>query len=132
MKSPQEMTQAERLERWPNFTDSEMACSCCNTFSPSPQFSLLMDDAQTHRTSSGLPLPINSGYRCPQHPIEAKKKSPGEHSIAACDFGVQGEPAIRLLHFFLDRGYVGFGVYQSGNTRYLHVDRRRVSALWSK
>lgn len=131
MKSPQEMTQAERKERWPDFADSEMACTCCGTFSPSPSFSLLMDDAQTFRTTSGKPLPINSGYRCPQHSVEAKKKSPGEHSIAACDFGVQGEHAVKLLHFFLDRGYVGVGINQKGNSRYVHIDRRRVPAIWS-
>lgn len=131
MKSPAEMTPAERMERWPNFTDEEIACSCCGFFSPSPQFSLLMDDAQVFRTVEKQPVPITSGYRCRRHPIEAKKSSPGEHTIAACDFGVVGQLAVKLMHFFLDRGYVGIGVQQKGNARFIHIDRRRVPAIWS-
>jgi len=125
------MTPQERLARWPNFNDHEMACRCCGEFSPSTEFTALMDDAQAFRNESGKPLPINSGYRCTQHTIEKKKAQPGLHSYAACDFGVTGEDALRLLQFFLNRGYVGIGINQKGNTRYIHIDRRTEPAMWS-
>ncbi len=131
IKSPAEMSPEERKQRWKNFTDDEISCSHCGKHSPSPQFTLLLDDAQTFRTSSGHPLPITSGYRCPRHPIEAKKNKPGWHSVAALDFGVTGELAIKLMHFFLDRGYKGVGVNQKGSARFIHVDRRTRYGLWS-
>ncbi|WP_421133128.1 D-Ala-D-Ala carboxypeptidase family metallohydrolase [Alteromonas sp. A079] len=131
LKSPRQMTTSERKARWPDFSDHELACQCCGAFSPSNAFTLLMDDAQAFRLESGKPLPINSGYRCTQHTIEKKKAQPGSHSYAACDFGVTGEDALRLLQFFLNRGYVGIGINQKGDKRYIHIDRRTTPALWS-
>jgi len=131
LKSPNEMTTQERLARWPNFSDRELACRCCGTFSPSEAFTALMDDAQAFRNESGKPLPINSGYRCVQHAIENKKAKPGMHTEAACDFGVFGEDALRLLQFFLNKGYVGVGIHQKGDKRYIHIDRRTTPALWN-
>ncbi len=131
VKSPSAMTPQERKTRWPNFSDQELACSCCGKFSPSEQFSKLMDDAQAFRTASEKPLPVNSAYRCNMYAIERKKATPGAHATAACDFGVSGEDAIQLLTFFLNRGYVGIGVHQKGNKRYIHVDRRKTPAIWT-
>lgn len=131
LTSPSTMTAQERVTRWPNFTDSEMACSCCGELSPSVEFSQLMDHAQAFRTTSNKPLVISSGYRCAAHSIEAAKASPGPHSRAACDFAVQGEHAIELLQFFLQLGYVGIGVHQKGDKRYIHIDTRDTPALWT-
>lgn len=125
------MIQAECKERWLNFTDSEMACKCCGTLPPSPQFSLLLDDAQTHHTATLKALSVSSGYRCHRPPEEVKKKKPGEHSIAAMDFAVQGEDAIKHLHFFLDRGYRGIGINQKGDGRFVHINRRSQYGFWS-
>jgi DNA-binding NarL/FixJ family response regulator len=43
-------------------------------------------------------MKITSGYRCPKHPIEAKKAAPGAHSTGlACDIGVSGSEAHQVL-----------------------------------
>lgn len=131
LKSPRQMTTSERQARWPNFSDHEIACQCCGAFSPSQEFTALMDDAQTFRNESGKPLPINSGYRCAHHGIETKKATPGMHTQAACDFAVAGDDALKLLQFFLNKGYVGIGINQKGNARYIHIDRRTEPAMWS-
>ena len=46
----------------------------------------------------GRELTITSGYRSPDHPIEAKKKSPGEHStgLAVDVAAVGGTPVFEL------------------------------------
>lgn len=131
LKSPQHMTTQERRARWPNFSDSELACRCCGEFSSSIAFTKLIDDAQAFRSESGKPLPITSGYRCAHHPIESQKATPGMHTQAACDFAVVGDDALKLLQFFLNKGYVGIGINQKGNARYIHIDRRTEPAIWS-
>ena len=42
----------------------------------------------------GKPLTITSGYRSPQHSIEASKSAPGVHTRGiACDVAVSGREA---------------------------------------
>jgi uncharacterized protein YcbK (DUF882 family) len=69
------------------------------------------------------PMTITSGYRCPQHPIEATKSAPGPHSTGmAADIGVQGADAHRILSIALDMNFKGIGVQQKGDKRFLHLD----------
>jgi hypothetical protein len=54
------------------------------------------------------PMKVTSGYRCPQHPIEAKKARPGAHASGqAVDIGVQGSDAHTLLRMALEAGFTG-------------------------
>jgi zinc D-Ala-D-Ala carboxypeptidase len=74
-----------------------------------------MAKLQKLRETYGAPMKVTSGYRCPQHPIEAKKSAPGAHASGlACDIGVQGEEAHRLLALALEAGFTGIGVQQKG------------------
>jgi zinc D-Ala-D-Ala carboxypeptidase len=58
-----------------------------------PEF---MAKLQKLRETYGAPMKVTSGYRCPQHPIEAKKARPGAHASGqAVDIGVQG---VRCTH----------------------------------
>jgi uncharacterized protein YcbK (DUF882 family) len=85
-----------------------------------PEF---MAKLQQLRTLYGAPMKVTSGYRCPQHPIEAKKAAPGAHASGlACDIGVQGAEAHRLLRIALEAGFTGIGVQQKGTGRFLHLD----------
>ena len=85
-----------------------------------PEF---MAKLQKLRETYGAPMKVTSGYRCPQHPIEAKKSAPGAHASGlACDIGVQGEEAHRLLGLALEAGFTGIGVQQKGAGRFLHLD----------
>lgn len=70
---------------------------------------------------------VNSAYRCPNHPIEAKKvaqgKSVGAHASGrAVDIAIQGEDARELLKMALEHGFTGIGVQQKGSSRFLHFD----------
>ena len=95
-----------------------------------PEF---MERLQRLRLEFGKPMRITSGYRCPSHPIEAKKTAPGPHSTGlACDVGVQGADAHQLLGLALAQGFKGIGVQQKGEGRFLHLDlMTEQGRLWS-
>lgn len=94
---------------------------------------------QRLRTMYGNSLTISSGYRSPEHPIEARKPNgPGAHASGrACDIRIYGEDALDLLHLALESGdFTGVGVQQSGDfsRRFIHLDdleNERRPTLWS-
>ncbi len=116
--------------RYPNFTVSEFKCSHCGANEMRPEF---MERLQLLRLEFGKPMRITSGYRCPKHPIEAKKTAPGPHATGlACDVGVQGADAHQLLGLALAQGFKGIGVQQKGEGRFLHLDLvTEQGRLWS-
>ena len=106
--------------KYPNFKAAEFNCSHCGKNEMKPDF---MAKLQALRVAYGKPMRITSGYRCPQHPIEAKKPKPGAHaSGCACDIGVEGADAHRLLTLALAAGFTGIGVQQKGSGRFIHLD----------
>jgi zinc D-Ala-D-Ala carboxypeptidase len=105
---------------YPNFSAQEFNCSHCGQNEMKPKF---MAKLQKLRETYGSPMRVTSGYRCPQHPIEAKKASPGAHASGlACDIGIQGADAHRLLKLALEEGFTGIGVQQKGTGRFIHLD----------
>ncbi len=106
---------------YPNFTRKEMACRCgCNSEGIQP---VLMDKLQELRTRYGKPMTITSGYRCPKHPAEATKTTPGAHALGlAADIGVQGAEAYEVLKLAFELGFTGIGVQQKGSGRFIHLD----------
>lgn len=106
--------------RYSNFKPAEFACSHCGENATQEE---LLEKLQALRNRYGKPMRITSGYRCKDHPIEAKKPAPGPHSTGlACDVGVEGADAHRLLGLALDAGFKGIGVQQKGTGRFLHLD----------
>lgn len=106
--------------KYPNFKAAEFLCSHCKGEGIKPA---LLDKLQAMRTEYGKPMTITSGYRCPQHPIEAKKDTPGAHALGmAADIGVQGAEAYRVLSLAFKHGFNGIGVQQKGTGRFIHVD----------
>jgi uncharacterized protein YcbK (DUF882 family) len=103
-----------------NFSAKEFDCSHCGKNEMQADFMLKL---QTLRSVYGKPMRITSGYRCPEHPIEAKKAQPGAHaSGCACDIGVEGQDAHRLLKLAFAAGFTGVGVQQKGSGRFIHLD----------
>jgi zinc D-Ala-D-Ala carboxypeptidase len=87
-----------------------------------PEF---MAKLQQLRTVYNAPMKVTSGYRCPQHPIEAKKASPGAHASGqAADIGIQGSDAHTLLRMALEAGFTGIGVQQKGDGQVSTLRRR--------
>ena len=118
--------------RYPNFAPNEFKCSHCGKVEMQPAF---MEQLQLLRTIYGKPMRITSGYRCPEHPVEARKSKPGAHSEGrAADIGVVGPEAHAILRLALENGFTGIGVQQKGEGRFIHVDTSTTGvrpSVWS-
>ena len=105
---------------YPNFKAEEFDCSHCGKNEMRPEF---MGKLQAFRMQYGKPMRITSGYRCPEHPLEAKKSKPGAHASGlACDVGVDGQEAYDILKLAFQLGFKGIGVNQKGTGRFIHLD----------
>jgi len=103
------------------FTEDELKCSHCGKSGMDSNF---MARIEALREQLGFPFPVNSAYRCPEHPIEARKSKAGAHSTGhAIDIGVQGQKAHTLLDAALEAGFTGIGINQKGSSgRFIHLD----------
>lgn len=104
------------------FKIEEFACKCgCGTNLIDSQFVQELDDL---RGEYGLPMIVNSGYRCPKHNAQVSDTGEsGPHTTGrASDIAVDRGNAYRLLKIALNRGFTGIGVQQRGAARYLHLD----------
>jgi uncharacterized protein YcbK (DUF882 family) len=126
------MEQIMDWSKYPNFSESEFKCKHCGKVEMKPEF---MSKLQHLRTAFGKPMRITSGYRCPEHPIEARKAAPGAHSSGlACDVAVQGTDAYDLLKLAFSLEFTGIGVQQKGGGRFIHLDILRTPPrpnVWS-
>lgn len=104
-----------------NFTRDELKCKSTGDCHIRPE---LMSILQSVRTEYGKIINISSGYRSPNHPIEAMKVKPGEHALGlAVDIICHGAKAVDLTELFFQRGIRRFGFHQKGNPnhRYIHI-----------
>ncbi len=121
----------DNWDRYPNFGRDEFACQHCGDEKMDSAF---MDALQELRTAFGKPMTITSGYRCPSHPIEARKAKPGSHaSGCAADIAVSRGDAVLLLRLALNSRFTGFGVQQKGSGKFLHLDSLTTNRpmIWS-
>lgn len=108
--------------RYQNFTEGELRCKCgCGQAPMDPKF---MDWLQKLRLAWGKGMVITSGYRCPKHPVEAKKSKPGAHASGkAVDIGVaNGQEAHALVKLAMELGAQGLAIKLSDGQRFIHVD----------
>ena len=102
------------------FSEAELACQHCRKYQFADEFLYILN---TIREECGFPLPVTSGYRCDDHPIEASKERKGAHNRGlAVDIGVDRERAHRLLEVALKQGIPRIGIKQSGDGRFIHLD----------
>ena len=113
------------------FEPDEFACKCgrCDANRIDVNYVVAIDQ---FREWLGFPFIVTSGYRCPFHPIEARKTAPGPHSTGrAGDYAISGLSAHTLLYalgeFKRSTGYTftGVGLDQKGDIsqRFIHLDR---------
>lgn len=103
----------------PEFTEDEFRCRHTGRCAMHPEF---MKKLHHLRGVYGKAMVISSGYRSPQHPIEAAKAAPGEHSTGrAADVAVQGPDALRVVQLALGLGFTRVGVQQKGSGRFIHL-----------
>lgn len=83
-------------------------------------------DINELRDACGFPFIITSGYRSPDHPIEAAKAVPGVHTagIAADIFVSGGYQRYKLVKEAIKMGFGGIGIAKT----FVHVDDRSHSA----
>ena len=112
------------------FKESEMKCQHCGGSAWHQDF---MDWLDAVRHEFGKPMVVTSGYRCPDHPIEAKKPEPGAHATGyAVDIAVRGVDAIELTAIAYKHGCRRIGWNQKGSARFVHLDRAdMINGSWS-
>lgn len=102
------------------FVPEEMACPCCGCVKVDAKLYELIDDI---REKAGVPLYINSGYRCKKHNAEVGGVPNSTHvlgqaaDIDATDVGI--EELARIAEIC---GADGIGRYCESN--FVHVDVR--------
>ena len=78
------------------------------------------------------PLKVNSAYRCPQHPVEARKPKPGLHARGLAADLVPLATSLRAFYDVIrsEPRIKGIGVDHAAG--YIHVDVREAAApvLW--
>lgn len=105
-----------------HFRIEEFACKCgCGQNLINQSFVAKLDDL---REELGFPLPISSGYRCPDHNRKVSFTGEfGPHTTGkAADVKVDRLRAYELLAIAAARGFTGIGIQQKGAARYIHLD----------
>tara|TARA_B100000214_G_scaffold354845_1_gene312054 strand:+ start:132 stop:491 length:360 start_codon:yes stop_codon:yes gene_type:complete len=115
------------------FTAEELSCQHCGKENFDVEFLKVLNSL---REDCNFPFPVTSGYRCAEHPIEAKKTNgPGAHTTGkAIDIGVSGAKALTIIKKALEHGIHRIGVNQKGKNRFIHLDMAddKISpAIWS-
>ena len=107
--------------RYKNFSEDEFRCSHSGQAYMQIEF---MDKMQSLRTDYNRIMKVSSGYRSPQHPIEASKVQRGEHTYGACaDIQCSPNEAYELLALAHKHGFKRIGINQTGPyaARFIHL-----------
>lgn len=102
------------------FSLEEFKCSHCGENHIEPQFVMKLDAL---RDMMGFPFVITSGYRCKDHPVEAKKPNgPGQHTKGnAADIAItDAHDRYLLVRMAMTMGFTGVAAHKS----FVHVDTR--------
>ena len=109
-----------------HFTDKELACPCCGV---NYCVDKLVNALEALRTAIGLPIQIDSGYRCASHNKAVGGEANSQHVLGmAADIRVTGlKPADIYREARKIPAFGGFGVAAN----FVHVDVRTTVAKWT-
>ena len=107
------------MKKFRYFSRDEFKCSHTGENRIEDDF---VDSLDALRYLCDFPFVITSGFRSPQHPIEARKTKPGVHSEGiAADIAVKnGHQRGIIIENAIKLGFNGIGVAKS----FIHVDKR--------
>lgn len=120
------------------FDDYELACKCGRHGYDSDGHPILdhvidkrlVDVLDAIRERLGVPLYINSGYRCPEHNAEVGGVSNSQHVLGtAADITYDGIDVDYLAQVAEECGADGIGKYYHQD--FVHVDVRGYAARWN-
>lgn len=103
---------------------------CCSHTGENRMEAEFLEKLDELRERCGFPFVVTSGYRSPQHPIEASKTVPGTHAQGiAADIKVNsGAQRYTVVKEALELGFSGIGVDKG----FVHVDTRGgTPVIWS-
>lgn len=111
-------------EQWPYrfFSREELQCKCGCGGIPQDDFIRKLD---TLRQTCGFPLPVTSGYRCPDYNAKVSGTGKtGPHTTGrAVDIAVNRAEAYQLVgHAMFSANMSGIGLQQKGSARFVHLD----------
>lgn len=76
------------------------------------------------RAEFAKPMKISSGYRSPAHNMQVSEtgaSGPHTHGKAA-DISIRGKDALMLIGLAIQHGFMGIGISQKGDGRFVHLD----------
>lgn len=81
----------------------------------------------------GEELIVTSGYRSPDHPVEAKKSKPGEHAEGqAVDVAAVGGPKVlEIVTAAIAAGITRIGINRHKNFIHLGGSKLRTKSIWT-
>lgn len=116
----------------------ELECPCCGQVRMDNEF---MGKVVRLRKASRIPMPVTSGYRCPQYNATISDTGlDGPHTTGrAIDINLYGEILWRFMNYLNHAGITGIGLHQTGpyHGRFIHIDDlenkadRRRPWLWT-
>lgn len=128
----EQYVKGETKQLSPHFRVSEFACrgvGCCNT--------VLVDEAlvahlQAIRDHFGVPVTVNSGYRCQTHNQAVGGAQFSRHMAGqAADISVAGVAPAEVAQYAEEMGILGIGLYETDADGYfVHIDTRPTRSFW--
>ena len=119
------MTMTERLSE--HFTAHEFACHCCGKLPDNGMAPALIELLENTRAHFGVPIVINSGYRCPKHNKAVGGALHSQHMEGtAADIRIHGVTPDDVYNYFSKWHEGGLGKYKT----FTHVDVRGVRTRW--
>ncbi len=106
-----------------HFKSAELRCRHCGREGVRRE---LLDVLESLRAKAG-PLKVNSAYRCPSHPVEARKPKPGYHARGLAADLVPLAMSLRAIYEVVrtEPRIKGIGVDHAAG--YIHVDVREAA-----
>lgn len=112
----------------PNFKASEFACRHCGKLPDNGMDPKLIETLQRIRDYVGVPVTINSGYRCATHNANVGGASNSQHLLGtAADFTVRGMAPSEVYNKLDPLWPGGLGRYNT----FTHIDTRPTRARWT-